>query len=1271
MNCASIGNFYANTLIPKDAALLRGLFRINGEWSQETGWSKIHTSILLPRLILGPLTIPVALIDSASYAARGILRFGVEVLDGNPGKAITALAKDALSALQCLVLTVANVAYAVLGLAFGSCIYSNFIPRPLEPTEIESLRASLQSTKSVLASVNQELSGLNAPGGQIENLKDAIETYKHELGVLRQLRDENQKELETRQTKITALTDDLEKAKGFIEESKRSLTTAAQAQFRSMESQVALLIGEKAGLEEQNAAIRKEKAALETKLKDFESLKSQIKSFEDKVLLLETKLIAKENEAALKEREIAALQLRAKAFEELDAQCAVFQARAFETEEANRMLAKQFEERTEELRRTFNSKLEFTISESESQANGIIGRLENKNQEMREELRRTEAWYQQELKARDSKLERVGQAMEAQIAELQSEKSKLLQTMTKAGREIERLKSSQEIPMAALGSGGSSAVPVPAPSGSMTVSLKPEDMPFSEQQRRSPEPDGGPPYSFLWNLVGMAADTAYDLTRKGATAANKLGIGLSNTIRKLFIDGKDPWKAHRYDIGLEQILDVFGRDEVKSILELKNAANRNDTAAQIYQHLQTALINLTTPELFEDPRKQKVNFQDSLRKALLLLQTERHHGIAPDLENRINALCARWMTSVNMLPYNYKMVLYVASKGNPELLKELGLDGSPDQVPLSRKFHLLLEGIKKADDKYKAPKTHLDAAKLKTVRNDYDPLRDTNMPSQWATMAYKKKDGTTLESVHFRTGVPVFKRAGKIEAGNKPWEIDGISLVPEYLAFLNHLKANKEKLLIILHLDPMLYNTTTGELKKPETWAEKAAEYAHLQKQREALWIKLMVDLAKHPDFKDVLSVALFPMDGDWLKKGIQEAEKDRTLKEMTDYMVDVVTREDSPYILPGLTDAEKELFVREVAKQMSDQYFVPLKDHTLHTLSKDQMLAFVGLFNSQAAEALQLKQRAKFVQRNCKDAVDRTMALVGCELSEKNLRLGRLHDPKVHEQILGTTLGPALGILKRQLLEERQPVLLATNDYLDWLIESKHPIGPAPAYEGYSLEDIKMGEDQTQSLYPSPSEAGTADEYIRLLRFEQEHPFALPNRAQLPALFENAILQGKLESEEALIKQVDRDLPTLKFFFGGEEVVFKGEKAHQQLIAKLKERKILEEGAPAYKLKNILTACQQNIFADPLIMLHKRYEKFAFNYHVVSSWKDDKVPTGFVYRFALGEKGHHTLTIERPFVIRHAGDGKSMAALHVKMTIDLDDNKKAPEFSYKVETLV
>lgn len=1267
MNFASMGNFYANTLIPKDAALLRGLFRINGEWSKETGWSKIHTSILLPRLILGPLTIPLALIDSASYAARGILRFGVEVVDGNPGKAITALAKDVLSALQCLVLTVANVAYAVLGLAFGSCIYSNFIPRPLEPTEIESLRASLLSTQSALAIVNQELRGLKAPGGQIENLKDAIETNKRELSVLRQVRDENQKELETRQNKITALTADLDKAKGFIEESKKSLTTAAQAQFRSMESQVALLQGEKGGLEEQNAAIRKEKAALETKLKDFESLKSQIKSFEDKILLLEAKLSAKENEAALKEKEIATLQIRAKAFEELDAQCAVFQARAFEAEEANRLLSKKFDEDKEELRRIFNSKIELNRSELESGANGIIGRLEIRNNEMREELRRTEAWFQQELKAR----ERVGQALEAQIAELQYEKSKLLQTMTKAGREIDRLKSSQEIPKAALESGESSPVPVPDPSGSMTVSLKPEDVPFSEQQRRSPEPDGGPPALFLWNLVGMAADTAYDLTRRGATAANKLGIGLSNTFRKLFVDGKDPWKTHRYDIGLEQIIEVFDRDEVKSILELKNVVNGNDTAAQIYQHLQTALINLTTPELFEDPRKQKVNFQDSLRKALLLLQTERHHGITPDLEKRINALCARWMTSVQMLPYNYKMVLYVASKGNPELLKELELDGTPAQAPLSRKFRLLLEGIKKADDKYKAPKANLDAAKLKTVRNDFDPLRDTNMPSQWATTTYKKKDGTTLETVHFRTGVPVFKRAGKTEAGNKPWEIDGISLVPEYLALLNHLKANKEKLLVMLHLDPMLYNTTTGELKKPETWGEKAAELAHLQKQREALWIKLMVDLAKHPDFKDVLAVALFPMDGDWLKKGIQEAEKNRTLKEMTDYMVDVVTREDSPYILPGLTAAEKEPFVREVAKQMTDQYFIPLKDHTLHTLNKDQMLAFVGLFNSQAAEALQLKQQAKFVQRNCKDAVDRTMALVGCELSEKNLRLGRLHDPKVHEQILGTTLGPALGILKRQLLEERQPVLLATNDYLDWLVENKHPIGPAPAYAGYSLDDIKMGEDQTQCLYPSPSAAGNADEYTRLLRFEQEHPFALPNRVQLPTLFENAIRQGKLESEEALLKQVDRDLPTLKFFFGSEEVVFKGENARQQFIAKLKERKILEEGAPAYKLKNILTACQQNIFADPLIMLHKRYEKFAFNYHVVSSWKDDKVPTGFIYRFALGVKGHHTLSIERPFVIRHAGDGKSLAALHVNMTIDLDDAKKAPEFSYKVQTLV
>jgi len=105
MDCAcsffnSFGNAYINNLVPLDAPLLRGIYKINGEWSQETGWSKIHTSILLPRLILGPLTVPVALIDTAAYAARGILRFGVEILNCKPDKAITALGQDTLSALQ-------------------------------------------------------------------------------------------------------------------------------------------------------------------------------------------------------------------------------------------------------------------------------------------------------------------------------------------------------------------------------------------------------------------------------------------------------------------------------------------------------------------------------------------------------------------------------------------------------------------------------------------------------------------------------------------------------------------------------------------------------------------------------------------------------------------------------------------------------------------------------------------------------------------------------------------------------------------------------------------------------------------------------------------------------------------------------------------------------------------------------------------------------------------------------------------------------------------
>ena len=270
----------------------------------------------------------------------------------------------------------------------------------------------------------------------------------------------------------------------------------------------------------------------------------------------------------------------------------------------------------------------------------------------------------------------------------------------------------------------------------------------------------------------------------------------------------------------------------------------------------------------------------------------------------------------------------------------------------------------------------------------------------------------------------------------------------------------------------------------------------------EALWIKLMIELSLSNEFKDVIDVALLPMDGEFLKKIFHCKEGEgMSIIDLTDHLLKAIKQENSPFILPNMSQGDKETFARSVSKKVEDRYFVHQAKSKAPLLTKDEMMAFYGFFCSMASEELQFHSRATVVQRNCADGIDRTMALVGAELLDDLSRINKLEDPAVQEQFLGTVLGPALGTSKRELHHHREPMLFAVPKYMDQLRENikLHPeeykLGPAPTVQGYMLDDLVMNEEPAESLYKEPARAKDLKEYVDLLKFEQTNPCSLPKR--------------------------------------------------------------------------------------------------------------------------------------------------------------------------------
>lgn len=610
-------------------------------------------------------------------------------------------------------------------------------------------------------------------------------------------------------------------------------------------------------------------------------------------------------------------------------------------------------------------------------------------------------------------------------------------------------KKSEESAVSPIASSHSAILAIPPSSSPSTISSK-DSRSSSPLKSTSPaEEESHSPSSPSWGF-GWATSTA-----KWASEAT------SYITSQVLYDGNDPWKQQRYAVEIEQLIKSFSETRLAN---LKNNISKLEGGLSFAAHLTTAIEILMTPREDKNHRDQYHAFKHELRIALNALENKESSSISHDIQTEVFALCEAWYTSVALLPFNSELVNYVATEGDETK--------APDaSIPMHKRFKELLEGIHKADQKYKAPLIHLNAAKAATVFESYDPSV-TNAPNQWAVMQYQDGEGKSFETVHARIGVPVVPRpVERTGQPHKSWEYQGISISPEYLAFLRSAKAKGEKVLSIMHLNPHYFNTETGELKA-FAWGDYTKLPA-FQKYREAVWIKLMLQLSNDPEFKDTFKVALLPMDGDWLKKDIEKCTKPKETEAFSDWFADVISQRGSHFILPEEIK-DKKAFVKELADKVKGEYFIGYSE-----LTKEQQLAFYGLWCSKAAEKLQLMLKARYQVRHCKDGVDRTMSLVGAELCEKTSRLersserkwGRLDEPEIQSDIIGTTLAPALAILKRELLEERQPVLLATVEHLENLKEVGKTLD---AHEGYRLVNITLNKDLSQALHPTEAIALT-----------------------------------------------------------------------------------------------------------------------------------------------------------------------------------------------------
>lgn len=268
----SLGQLYVK-LVPPDAYLVQAMLRQNKTSSSTPGILAIPYNVILPRLFIAPLIVPVALVDALSYAIRGAVKATVKVIDLKFSKALEKLTKDELTALQSLALAVASVGTAVLGLFFGSCIYSELVPN----------RAPLADTLG-------KGKGKDEAGGA--GSKDApldAEQYKRKLDALeRNLQEGIQRLQRERDDAIK----EMEAAKKNLDESVRKHEEANRLNQEEAARSVQETSNEIEGLRQELAVAEKQACAAQNELKQAQESAARQKEEFERVIDQKKKLVA-------------------------------------------------------------------------------------------------------------------------------------------------------------------------------------------------------------------------------------------------------------------------------------------------------------------------------------------------------------------------------------------------------------------------------------------------------------------------------------------------------------------------------------------------------------------------------------------------------------------------------------------------------------------------------------------------------------------------------------------------------------------------------------------------------------------------------------------------------------------------------------------------------------------------------------------------------------------------------------------------------------------
>ncbi len=753
-------------------------------------------------------------------------------------------------------------------------------------------------------------------------------------------------------------------------------------------------------------------------------------------------------------------------------------------------------------------------------------------------------------------------------------------------------------------------------------------------------------WSFSGQVPSMASLAALGSTVSSALWTGWQGLSTAACVTwewtawvtsTLFIDANHPWKLHRYEEYIQQLRLLF-KQEARELSALQPTGVPEVDAFR--KLVKEAITFLMVPN-GKSAREHYKSFQLPLRKALLMIQ------VHPDILGEepsvamLNTCCARWFTDVDIQPFLTELVYFIAKGGSPRLMEDIA--SIPPEVPaLTSKLKLLLQGLEKAPVELTMPLAHRQKMRLDTNFDSYDSLATTNMPWQWCRQVYQLEHGAPKEIVYMRTGVPIGPRDVAFkDAPERDWEAGAIAIVPEYLAFLRGLKAQNKKLVIFLHLNP-----------KP--------------KNRELPWIQLIQKVAASEEFKETVSVGLLPMDGSWLHQEIEQATQPVLVESFKQWLVEkVMLAEGSPFIFPpNLFDGSQERlkgFLCRILDQVGDQYFRPLKKDVYVLDNAQERLAFVGLFYAFVKEAIQFELKADVVQDNCKDAVDRTFGVNGAQLAENLFRLKRLADPKIHDQFIGAVLGPALAILKRALLAERQPMLLSTVEHLEKLYSRCPELQTVGAVaDGYRLIDVVLGSGLNQAVVPGPGSTTNVQEYFALLKMELENPMMVPQAIAISGLYEET--QGaKLSTIEGLRAQIARDLPRMDLFIGEDPVAPSGETAIDELVAKFATFGVDEPQA-----RQLMTLMTQGGLGTMLEGLHQRYNNPALNLYVTSGIRAPE-KCRQVTR-VIREKGEVVLQITRIFPIEEASAREvTHAYLQAHMVVNIAGARHHASWGWKV----